>query len=274
MATTNVLIVGNGPVCRAVINALLTLQPPFDACNYNLSVLTYPSRTTNLPPHVSTAHVRHVTSDFTRAALQSAFAGQDIILSTVAGGDSELQIRVVDALRAVGVRRFIPDEFSHDSLNKLLQTRLPKHAERARVIHYLEKISQADPSFEWAAITTGYTLDTKLISGDMGLDLQWHSATVHGTGTEQFAASSLARVGQVVACVLTHWEGIKNQYIYAAGAVTSANEVVKAVEKATGKDFTVGNYHVEECIEEGRKRIQRGYPDFRHCPTRAQCILR
>ncbi|KAL6166586.1 hypothetical protein ACJQWK_07929 [Exserohilum turcicum] len=108
----------------------------------------------------------------------------------------------------------------------------------------------------------------------MGLDLQWHSATVHGTGTEQFAASSLARVGQVVACVLTHWEGIKNQYIYAAGAVTSANEVVKAVEKATGKDFTVGNYHVEECIEEGRKRIQRGYPDFRHCPTRAQCILR
>lgn len=95
----------------------------------------------------------------------------------------------------------------------------------------------------------------------MGFDIEWQSATFHGTGMEMFAASSLARIGQVVARVLAHWEKTKNQYIYAAGAVISANEVLKSVEEMTGQEFAVGSYGVEECVEEGWKRIERGYPD-------------
>lgn len=95
----------------------------------------------------------------------------------------------------------------------------------------------------------------------MGLDLEWHSATIHGIGTETFAASSLQRVGQVVTRVIDHWEEVKNQYIYAAGVLTSANEVLRSAEKAIQREFTVGNYDVEDCIKEGEARIQRGYPD-------------
>jgi hypothetical protein len=224
-------------------------------------VLTYPSQTLNLPPDVSALSVQHKVCDFSSAALQSSFTGHDIVLSTIAGGDSDLQIRIVNATLAAGVRRFVPDEFSHDSLNKQLQARLPKHAERAKVTDHLKNLSETNTRFEWTAIATGYPLDTKLVSGDMGFDMEWHSATVHGKGTEMFAASSLARIGQVVARVLDHWEKTKNQYIYAAGTTTCANEVLEAVEKVTGQEFAVGNHGVEECIEEGRKRIERGYPD-------------
>jgi hypothetical protein len=179
----------------------------------------------------------------------------------MSGGNFEQQIRIIDAAIAAGVKRFIPDEFSHDSLNQQIQTRIPKHAGRAKVITHLQNNARDHPGFEWTAIATGYTLDTQLIDGNMGFDMEWYSATIHGTGTEKFAASSLQRVGRVVERAMLHWDEVKNQYIYAAGVITSANEVLRSVEKATGRDFTVGNYKVEECITEGQKRIEKGYPD-------------
>ncbi|USP78681.1 hypothetical protein yc1106_05955 [Curvularia clavata] len=261
MAVKKVLVLGNGNLCRSIITALCAHQSLYSTCDYKITVLTYPSQTLKLLSEISTIHLQHKTSDFTSPALQAAFTGHDIVISTVAGSDSELQIRIINAVIAAGVKRFIPHEFSHDSLNGQLQARLPKHAERANVISHLKSLSEGNPNLEWTAISTGYTLDANLLSGDMGFDMEWHSVTIHGTGTELFAASSLTRVGQVVARVIANWEKTKYQYIYAAGTVTSANEVLRAIEKATGQQFAVGHYGVEECIEEGQKRIERGYPD-------------
>ncbi|KAL1653921.1 hypothetical protein SLS61_003322 [Didymella pomorum] len=178
----------------------------------------------------------------------------------MAGGDSDQQMRIIDAAIAAGVRRFMPHEFGHDTLNKGISSRVLKSAGRAKIIEHLQAASKI-ANFEWVGIATGYTLDTGLISGNMGIDLEWHSATIHGIGTETFAASSLQRVGEVVAHVIDHWPEVANQYIYAAGVLTSANEVLRSAEKATQREFTVGNYDVEECIKEGQARIERGYPD-------------
>lgn len=179
----------------------------------------------------------------------------------MSGGDSELQTRIVDAAVAAGVNRFIPHEFGHDTLNKGIQARIAKYAGRAKVINHLKTVSIAHSSFEWTAVATGYTLDTNLISGDLGFDMEWHSATLHGGGTETFAASSLERVGRVVARVIQHWEAVKHQYIYAAGVLTSANEILHFAENETGQQWTVGNYDVQDCIREGESRIARGFPD-------------
>ena len=43
--------------------------------------------------------------------------------------------------------------------------------------------------------------------------------------------------------------------------MTSANEVLKAAEKVIGHEFAVGDHDVEECIQEARKRVDKGYPD-------------
>jgi hypothetical protein len=229
--------------------------------NVQLSILTNPSQWLRLPPHVSTGIIAHTKSDFSPASLKSAFTGQDLIISTTAGGDSDQQIGIIDSAIAAGVRRFMPHEFGHDTLNKVIATRIVKSAGRAKVLQHLQKVSIDTADFEWVGVATGYTLDTGLISGNLGFDLEWHSATIHGIGTEIFAASSLQRVGQAVARVIAHWEAVRNQYIYAAGVLTSANEILRSAEKATQQDFTVGNYDVEDCIKEGEARIQRGYPD-------------
>ncbi len=226
-----------------------------------LSILTNTSSWLHLPPHVNADLVKHQKTDFSSRSLQSAFAGQDLVISTTAGGDSDRQIDIINAAMAAGVRRFMPHEFEQDTLNKAIAKRILKSAGRARVIEYLQSASTASRDFEWVGVATGYTLDTGLMSGNMGFDMEWHSATVHGSGFEIFAVSSLQRIGQIVTRVILHWETVKNQYIYAAGALTSANEILRSAEKATDREFTVGNYDVEDCIREGEARIERGYPD-------------
>jgi hypothetical protein len=248
----------NWELCLSIVNALVHLTSRDDSLEYQVSVLTYSSQTLDLPPHLSSNSVEQKKSDFTSKSLQEAFTGQDLVISTMFGGDSELQICIIDALVAAGVKRFVPHEFGHDTLNRDIQTRIPKYAGRAQVLAYLQNNTKG---LRWIGIATGYTLDNNLISGDMGFEMKWHSATIHGIGTELFAASSLKRVGKVVASVIQHWDSVKSNYLYAAGVITSANEVLRCAEKVTDREWTVGSYDVEDSVSEGQKRIERGFPD-------------
>lgn len=195
---------------------------------------------------------------------------------------------------AAGVPRFMPAEFDQDSLNAGTQARLAPHAARARVIKYLramesegpvteaaasvaangegdddeddkyvqvETTSGFDNPFSWVALAVGTLLDARLISGDIGFDIKWQSATVHGTGAEEFAVSSLAWVGRLVARAVERWDGVRNQYLYAAGCVTTANEVVECLQKSTGKEWAVGRAETDECVREATSRMERGFPD-------------
>ncbi|KAF2824657.1 isoflavone reductase family protein [Ophiobolus disseminans] len=260
--TEKITVIGNWELCLSIVTALVPSTFSRHSLKCQVSVLTYPQQTLGVPPHVSRYFIEHRKSDFTAKSLQDAFIGQDIVISTVGGGDFDLQIRIIDALVAAGVKRFIPHEFGHDTLNRGIQERIPKYAGRAKVLEHLQNnITKANPGFDWIGIATGYTLDTNLISGDMGFDMQWHSASMHGSGTEPFAASSLERVGKIVVAVIQQWDQIDNHYIYAAGVITSAKEVLRAAEKATRRDWTVGNNDVEDSVKEGEKRIERGFPD-------------
>ncbi|KAF2032410.1 isoflavone reductase family protein [Setomelanomma holmii] len=261
MATQKIMVIGNWELCLTIVKTLIPASFDQNYMKCQVSVLTYPSQTLALPPHVSQYTIDHKKSDFSASSLQDVFTGQDIVISTMSGGDSDLQVRIIDALNAAGVKRFIPHEFGHDTLNRKLQERISKYAGRAKVLEYLQQCSRDRPDFEWVGIATGYPLDTELISGNMGYDMTWHSATIHGIGTEAFAASSLEWVGRVVVSVIKNWDKVKNQYIYAAGVITSANEVLRSSEKATGHEWTVGNHDVEDSVREGQARIERGFPD-------------
>jgi hypothetical protein len=210
--------------------------------------LTYPGQTPYLPPHLAPDAVEHRLSDFSLESLKRAFAGQDVIICTIAGGDYDFQIRVVDAVVAAEVWRFIPHEFGHDSLNKHIRKRLPRQTQRARIIDYLRALSVEHPDFEWSAVATSCMLDSELIDGTLGFDLQWQTATIHGTGTDVFAVSSLARVGAMAVGLLQDWEEVKNRYIYAAGSFTSASEILSVLEAVTGTTWTTDYGAIDDCV--------------------------
>ncbi|KAF2125649.1 isoflavone reductase family protein [Dothidotthia symphoricarpi CBS 119687] len=255
MAIENITIIGNSSLTHPIITALLSTPSPTP---YKISILTHPSHPLSLPPHIPPNTITHKTSDFTPSSLHAAFLAQDLLISITSGTDTALQTRIITAALAAGVPRFIPHEFTHDTQNPRIQSRLPASAARAKVLAHL---AAQDGQIEYVGVATGYALDAALASGEMGFDLAWHSATMHGAGTEVFPASSLAYVGRVVAAVVRRWDVVRNSYIYAAGVLTCAEEVLGAVERVTGREWTVGRYGVEECVREGGERIKRGFLD-------------
>jgi hypothetical protein len=132
--------------------------------------------------------------------------------------------------------------------------------ERAGVIKRLRNDEGTrGSSLQWVGIAVGCILDPVFLNGNLGFDLIWQSATINGTGDENFAVTSLKIVGVVVESVLRHWEEFKNQYIYAAGILTSANEIVTAFEKLTQSKWGVVHSDVEDCVREAQSRIERGF---------------
>jgi hypothetical protein len=110
-------------------------------------------------------------------------------------------------------------------------------------------------------IATGCLLDHVLISGTLGFDLKWHSASLAGRGAELFPATSLTRVGDVVAKVIHKWDRARNTYLYANGCTTSANQVVEFLQKATRAQWAVEFSGVGELVREAEGRLERGFPD-------------
>lgn len=167
---------------------------------------------------------------------------------------------MIDAITSADISRFIPSEFGHDSLNEKIQARLPAYKERAETIKYLEQVAE-DGRLSWSAAATGTTLDRGIVNGSLGFDLAWRSATLHGSGDEKFAASSVAWIGKVVATMLRSWEAVEGKYLHAAGLVTCANEVVQCLSIAMGKQWDAEPGDVEVCVMEAEQRIEKGFVD-------------
>ncbi|EME42050.1 hypothetical protein DOTSEDRAFT_72970 [Dothistroma septosporum NZE10] len=201
-------------------------------------------------------------SDSTPGALKSLLldVNPDLVFSTQASGSYDFQKQIIDSAIEADVKRFIPPEFSQDALNEQIQHRLPPVKERARTIQYLQEQS-SNGKIEWVAIATGSSLEHAIISGNIGFDLQWQSATIHGTGKERFPASSTAWDGRAAAAVIERWDEVKNQYLYASGMTTDTNEILEQLQSTTGQKWEKGSMGVEDILHEAERRFERGFPD-------------
>ena len=201
-------------------------------------------------------------SDSRPGALKELFLSvkPELVFSTQASGSFDFQKQIIDSVIEANVKRFIPPEFSQDALNEEVQQRLPPVKERARTIQYLQDQS-SNGKLEWVGIATGTSLEYAIVSGNIGFDLQWQSATIHGTGNELFAASSTAWNGEVAAAVIEHWHDVKNQYLYVSGMTTTANEVLDQLQSKTGQKWEIGSRDVEDIVHEAERRFERGFPD-------------
>ncbi|KAK4929098.1 hypothetical protein LTR49_004295 [Elasticomyces elasticus] len=249
-AIRKVLVLGNNRIADAIVDALA-------AAGFDTHQLV-PTRA-NFTARVST--VVHKSESSPEALIKICQETRpDLVISTSGGGSYSSQKEIIDAVMSAGVTCFMPAEFGHDSLNERLQQRLPPLEEHTRIIDYLKDLL-IEARLEWVGIATGSLLDHGLRSGNLGFDLKWQSATLHGRGTERFAASSTKWVGRVVAAAVAQWDEVKNQYLYAAGLVTTADEVLECLEQSTGQQWEAGGGDVEDCVREAERRTERGFPD-------------
>ncbi|KAH7135092.1 hypothetical protein B0J11DRAFT_501942 [Dendryphion nanum] len=264
MGINKILVMGNNEISHSILRALIkSLEKVVDIPQkpYEIFILTYPSQTVQIPPHAPPTIIKHYSCDFSDASLRDALSGTDLVVSTIAGGDHVFQTRIIDAAIAAGVKRFMPCEFGQNSLNDKLHQRVPRYVERAKIIEYLQHSSRTQQDFTWVALAVGSILDSALLSGDLGFDLEWQSATMHGSGEERFAASSLDSTGHAVSSIVRHWTTVQNQYLCSAGTITTSHEILRCLQSRSQSRWTAGYSDIEDCVREGMSRIERGFPD-------------
>ncbi|KAK4890309.1 hypothetical protein LTR27_010952 [Elasticomyces elasticus] len=244
------LVLGNNRIADAIVNALA-------AAGLKTHQLV-PTRANSTAKGSTVVHKSDSSPEALIKICQET--GPDLVISTSGGGSYASQKEIIDAVMSAGVTCFMPAEFGHDSLNDRLQQRLPPLKEHARIIDYLKDLANEE-RLEWVGIATGSMLDHGLWSGNLGFDLKWQSATLHGRGTERFAASSTQWIATVVTAAVAQWDEVKNQYLYAAGLVTTANEVLGCLEQSTGQQWEAGRGDVKDCVREAESRTERGFPD-------------
>ena len=84
----------------------------FHNTTFDVAVLSRLSSTAIFPPSVKV-----IKNEFSESALVSAFRGQDAVVSNVGAAAFLDQKKMIDAAIEAGVKRFIPSEFSVDTMS-------------------------------------------------------------------------------------------------------------------------------------------------------------
>ncbi|EEA18549.1 hypothetical protein TMatcc_011214 [Talaromyces marneffei ATCC 18224] len=242
----NVAIIGaSGNVGSIILDAFV------GASQFNVTVLTRSSSSATFPAGVT---VRK--SDFSEQDLVSAFKGQNVVISVVGLGAFTDQKKFIDAAISAGVKRFIPSEFSANTLSPAVVQLLPVFAQKKEVLDYL-KTKEAS-GLTWTAIWTALFFDQCLTTGFLGFDLPTRTASIWDGGNSVFTVTNVEQLQRAVIATLERPAETANKNLYIASVETSQNELLAALEKATASKWTVTYTTTDEQVSEGIARLGKG----------------
>ena len=203
--------------------------------------------------------VKVIKSDFSPSSIESAFKGQDAVISLVGHAGFEGQKVVVDAAAKAGVKRFIPSEFGSDTANARVCELVPIFNRKRAIIDYTK--SKEAEGLSWTGVITGPFLDWGLRTGFLGVNLSSHSAKIWDGGSVPFTATNLDTIGKALVAVLSTPELVeqsKNTYIYVASLTATQNDILAILEKLTGKSWTTEAVSSKQVSKDGLEKFGMG----------------
>ncbi|KAF3802193.1 hypothetical protein GCG54_00012439 [Colletotrichum gloeosporioides] len=245
-----VVIGASGNVGSSAIKALLD-------DGFQVTGLTRKTSAASLPEGVT-----HVKSDFSKASLANVFKGQDAVVSTLSSispaGALASQNFLIDAAIAAGVKVFIPSEYGVDTSDLSAPEIIPFLIDKVETLNYLKK---SQDRISWTAIVSGAMFDWGLaIPGFGGWNVAARTVTIYDGGDIPFDATNLDQVGRAISKSLKNPELTQNQYVYVNSFTITQNQVLRALEKATGDKFDVSHGSVEELWQTGAAQVRDGQP--------------
>lgn len=254
----NVIIAGaTGSVGAPILTALLA-EPSF-----NVTILGRTSSKAKFPPNVP---VIRVSDGFTVDELTEAFKGQDAVVGATSTGavtTDGLALRIVDAALAAGVKRLIPSEYGTNNLSPKARAYHPVYNAKGEALEYLQKKSaESNGRLTWTSISCGSWLDWALNPSQSGnflkFDIKNRTAVIYDSGDSRLAITSSHNTGLAVARALLNLELTKNKQVFLADFMTSPNEILRAVEKATGEKLAIEHRQSAPEVKELRARLDSG----------------
>jgi putative NADH-flavin reductase len=257
MVIEKVTLVGaNGKLGPAILHALLS------AGTFTVTILSRASSKSTYPPSV---HVVRASDDLPEDELVEALRGQDAMIVTFAGSNSELQIRLADAAARAGVQRFIPADFgSCDSSSARALELVPLYSAKQRVRQHLEQLasgsSQLPSCMSWTSLVCGHFFDYGLKSGLLQFDIEARKVCIFDGGEIKWSATTIETIAQAVVRVLQKEDETKNRMLYIQSFCVTQNEVLKSLERITSWSWKVEHVDSEEYIREARVRLDQKDP--------------
>ncbi|KAF4472612.1 hypothetical protein FALBO_479 [Fusarium albosuccineum] len=247
----NVVVAGGtGYIGTAIVDALLEAK-------FNVSIVTRDASS----PSSQKAKAPVVQSDYTLASLTDIFTGQDTVISTVSVGPAIMaQKTMIEAAVKAGVPRFIPSEYGSSSQNIRIDDFKKLMAPKVQIIDHLRKVAYENPAFTWSCLASGALLDNGLKSGTWGISLSDRAATIFDSGKARFDSTVLPKVASAVISILKNPDITANRYLVVRNFVVSQNEILAAVEDATGTKWTRTYLDSNVTKKKGWELLQSGNP--------------
>ncbi|KAH8691615.1 hypothetical protein BGW36DRAFT_349712 [Talaromyces proteolyticus] len=242
----NIAVIGaSGSIGKIVFDALV------HAPQFHVTALTRESSDRTFPAGVT---VRK--SDFSEADLVSAFKGQDTVICVVGLGGFTEQKKFIDAAISAGVKRFIPSEFSANTLSPTVLQLLPVFEQKKEVLDYLK--AKEGSGLTWTGIWTALLFDWALENGFLGYDLSARTATIWDGGNKAFTLTNEDQLKRAVVAVLERPEKTANKNLYISSVETTQKQILQALEEATTSKWTVANTTTDEQVSEGVEKLGKG----------------
>jgi len=94
-----------------------------------------------------------------------------------------------------------------------------------------------------------------------GIDIPKREAKVWDSGNSPYTTTNLSTVGKALVGLFTSAEALqqaKNKYIYIGSHILTQNELIKAVEAATGEKFKIEKLDSKQWMEDGSEKLTKG----------------
>ncbi|KAL6719670.1 hypothetical protein ACLMJK_001591 [Lecanora helva] len=253
MALTKVTLVGaNGKLGPAILHAVLS------AGTFNVTVLSRSSSKSRYPDSV---HDLRTSDDPSTEELKRVLQGQDALVVVFAGSNKDLQIRYANAAAQAGVKRFIPADFgSCDSSSPRALELVPLYRTKTKVRQHLQQLA-SNSQLSWTSLVNGHFFDYGLTSGLLQFDLKNRKALIFDDGNVIFSATTLDTIGLAVARVLQREEGTKNRMLYIQSVCVSQNELLRSLERLSGKEWTTKHVSADEYIKQTQAKLDQNPND-------------
>ncbi|CAG7555230.1 unnamed protein product [Fusarium equiseti] len=241
----NIAIVGaSGSTGKIILNALTST-------NFTTTVLAREESKATYP-----ANVKVRPTDFSEDDLTEALKDQDVLISALGVEGFDQQQKLVDAAVRAGVKRFLPSEFSSSSEDPAVLGLLPLFEVKKNLIEYLK--SKEKDGLSWTGLATGLLFDWGLANGFLGYDIKNRTAKIWDEGNKKFTLTNEKQLARAVVSTIEHPDETRNRYLYVYSVVTTQNEILQSLEKATAAQWTVEKTTTDAEVTEARKRLSAG----------------
>ncbi|KAF2852484.1 NAD(P)-binding protein [Plenodomus tracheiphilus IPT5] len=251
---TNVAWYGTGKIGLQALNHLASTSL------FNITILVRKDPSTYTIPSTVKARQIDLTS---HSSLVEALTGIDavVVFSSFEPGHQQdiLQIALINAAIAAGVKLFIPSEWAPDTpggygvskdvedggFGRISQTALGPTAVAGtkRAVHnYLLARSVEGSGLSFVSIHVGLMPEVLGLKIFAKFDMDKRIAYLPDGGIPRFSIASHETLQKALVAVLQTYPSNKNSFLYFRDGETNYLEIMELIEKASGKPWTVESF--------------------------------